>query len=208
MKLIDLVGKKFGRLTVLSRAPNDGKHTRWNCACDCSGKNTVVHSDSLKNGATKSCGCLRDEMTAERSLTHGNTVGRKSTREYRAWSHIKDRCYAPTCERYPRYGGRGIKVCERWLHSFETFLKDMGICPEKYTIERLNTNGNYEPSNCVWADAHTQSRNRSDNVWLEYKGELLILKDWASKLGIDNRKLHALIQYEGKTLAEVINEQL
>jgi hypothetical protein len=205
-QLRDLTGQTFGRLVATKRAPNHGRRTMWECLCEC-GNVTTVHMDSLVARLTESCGCLRKEVTAERSITHGATIGRKDTKEYKSWTGCKDRCFNPNSEKYYRYGGRGITVCERWVNDFAAFLSDMGLCPKGLTLERVNLNGNYEPLNCIWADSHTQARNRSDNVWLEHNGRKMILFDWARELGIDPKRLHALVQYKNKTLQEVINEQ-
>ena len=207
MKLNDLCGKIFGRITVLDRASNAGHHVRWNCVCEC-GNKTVVYSDALKKGLTKSCGCLRTEILVKRSLTHGHNVNRKSTKEYKAWEGMKDRCYNPKCDRYSRYGGRGLIVCQEWLNSFENFLKYMGKCPKGWTLERKDFDGNYEPENCVWATWQDQVRNKSTNVYLEYGGKRMIMADWSRELRMDNRKLHYLLRYKGKTLEEVVNGQL
>lgn len=110
-------------------------------------------------------------------------------KEYRAWAAMKTRCSNPRADRYAHYGGRGIRVCERW-HTFANFLADMGPCPSaEHSIGRLDNDANYSPANCRWETAAEQARNTSSNVWLEFGGERLILEDWAARLGIKRTTL-------------------
>ena len=146
---INLKGKKFAKLTVISRAENtkDGK-TRWLCLCDCNSEK-VIMGRSLRNGDTGSCGCL--------SIKHSMS----KDPEYIAWKAMKARCYNVKKENYHKYGGRGIRVCEWWLNSFENFFSDMGSRPSKnHTVDRINNDGNYEPANCRWATKSGQSQNQ------------------------------------------------
>jgi hypothetical protein len=114
--------------------------------------------------------------------------GMHATPEYRAWQHMKDRCYNPKSRRYNRYGARGIRVCDQWRESFETFYADMGPRPpDDRSIERIDNDGNYEPGNCCWATRADQNRNRSDNIILEYGGLKMTATEWAKKLGLNNR---------------------
>jgi hypothetical protein len=155
-KLIDLTGQHFGRWTVLALHPKRSKHrnARWHCVCDCGGERLVAAS-SLRQGGSKSCGCLQRECKTK----HGHTKGGKVTRAYRCWVAMRQRCFNPNHEAYPYYGGRGITVCERWL-SFENFFADMGAPPRNRTLDRIDVNGNYEPNNCRWASTFEQSRNK------------------------------------------------
>lgn len=116
--------------------------------------------------------------------THGHSKRGNWSAEYRSWMHMKTRCYNKKDDNYPRYGGRGITVCARWLASFEDFLSDMGNAPLGFSIERENNDGNYDPSNCKWASPAEQARNRIDTVYVEYSGKKLCLKDWATELGM------------------------
>lgn len=152
----DLTGKKFGRLRVLHRVANKGNSSVWACQCDC-GKATETIGGSLRNGHSKSCGCGSREARLAFHTTHG--MSRKRP-EYRVWIHMRRRCNQPKCDSYVNYGGRGIKVCERW-NSFLVFLEDMGTRPSpELTLERINNDGHYEPGNCKWATRAEQNKNR------------------------------------------------
>lgn len=153
MKKVDLVGKVFGRLTVVEKAGNLGIKTAWLCRCEC-GTTKVVRTYHLIRNAVVSCGCYRVQVIGDRVRTHGMT----GTPEYRSWYHMLDRCNNPSDFDYPNYGGRGIKVCPEW-HSFENFYADMGARPEGLTLERVDNERGYSPDNCVWADRYQQSGN-------------------------------------------------
>lgn len=163
MKKIDLIGRVFYRLTVIGFAGvNARRQSLWTCQCLCS-KEVVVLSYSLRGGMTKSCGCLNKEKVLTNSLMHGHAKQTKNTPEYRAWQHAKSRCFNPNVDNFQNYGGRGISMCERWLNSFENFLSDMGEKPEpkhKYSIDREDNDGGYEPSNCKWKTLSEQAKNR------------------------------------------------
>jgi hypothetical protein len=152
---IDLTGQRFGRLTVLKRIQLQ-KSTRWLCQCDCGDTLDVAHGN-LRSGCSQSCGCLRSDLSRARLYSHG--YRRKP--EYAIWIAMRDRCKNKKNAAYAYYGGRGIRVCESWDNGFSAFISDMGPRPSpKHLIERVNNDGNYEPSNCVWATRSQQMKNR------------------------------------------------
>jgi hypothetical protein len=192
----DLTGQKFNRLTVIKFSHTD-KHrfNKWECICDC-GKKVIANSAQLKSGGTKSCGCYKNELCAKlKQITHGHSKRSGVTAEYRAWCKLKERCNDVNDKRYPDYGGRGIKVCERWLNSFENFFEDMGKKPSpKHSVEREDNDKGYSPGNCVWATKRVQSRNTRRNHWEEYGGERMVIQDWAERLQVDNRLIHSMLK--------------
>lgn len=202
---LDIAGIRYGRLVAISRDPEIVGRTYWNCLCDCG--NTIVTSlDSLRAGMTRSCGCLKIETVRARSLKHGHSVGYRMSRTLKSYTHAKGRCLNPNDPKYPIYGGRGIKMCKDWLDSFENFLRDMGECPPNMTLDRVDPHGHYEPRNCRWANARQQARTRTDNVLVEHDGQTMILKDFASLMGVNYKSLHARVKYRGKTPHEAVAE--
>ena len=157
----DITGQRFGRLTA-TRFHSVQHDAMWECVCDC-GSEKIVNGVDLRNGHTRSCGCLRQELLCSKPVTHGHTKrsrGRLRSPTYRAWDAMIHRCTRPSATQYSYYGGRGIRVCERWL-KFENFLADMGERPEGTTLDRYPDNdGNYQPGNCRWATPTMQARNR------------------------------------------------
>lgn len=151
-------GDVFGRLTVKKRVPG-GRRPRYLCVCKC-GQRKEIDGQSLRRGQTRSCGCLHRDASRTRR-THGESRARdgRPTPTYKSWQGMRQRCENPKSEKYRLYGARGISVCERWRR-FENFLADMGERPEGTTLDRIDPDGNYTPTNCRWADATTQSRNR------------------------------------------------
>jgi hypothetical protein len=168
MRLVDLTDRNFGRLTVLkkvesARTSSGRALTNWLCICECGNEVTVL-GENLKKGRTSSCGCLAKEVAVfsgkTNNLKHGNNRREETTPEYRAWRSMIARCENPKARGYERYGGRGIKICKEWRDSFQKFFFDMGIRPSnRHSLDRIESNGDYEPGNCRWADKTTQSRN-------------------------------------------------
>ena len=154
-KCKDLTGMRFGQLTALRPIGKDqGHNVLWLCRCDC-GRETTVRASHLSHGDTKSCGCLISDTNVRLKTTHDMS----KTRIYRIWAGMKNRCQDPKYHHYKNYGGRGIKVCERW-QKFENFYEDMGDPPDGMTLDRSDNNGNYCSENCRWATPHEQNMNK------------------------------------------------
>lgn len=159
---IDLTGQRFGRWTVISRAPNAKSATCWYCVCDC-GNTKIVRGCDLRSGKSTSCGCFRSEENHRRFFSHGL----KHTSIYTSWCNMIARCENKNKPEYPHYGGRGIKVCERW-HSFEAFYADMApTYKEGLTLDRIDNDSDYGPENCRWATRKEQTRNRRCTVFVD-----------------------------------------
>ncbi len=200
---IDLTGKKFGKLTVLGRIPEErepGTHIRvkWLCACDC-GTNKIAVGTDLKSGHTSSCGCAHREQLAKRNTTHG--LGKPSS--YTVWAAMIGRCTNPNLRSFKDYGGRGIKVCERW-RKFENFHVDMGERPRDTSIERIDNDGDYEPLNCRWATDMEQARNTRRTINLTHNGRTMCLVDWAKEVGIDWSTVYARIVRLGWSTSDAL----
>lgn len=192
----EMVGKKFSRLTVLSRADNTpaGK-PRWNCECEC-GSEVVTGGYGLRSGNSKSCGCYQ----IERVKTHGLY----EAREYGIWGAMFQRCNNPRNKIYVRYGGRGISVCESWAN-FENFISDMGPRPSTgHSLDRIDNDGNYCPSNCRWATRREQQNNTRRNVHITANGETMTIAQWARKISATPGKLWGR-KARGWTDSEIIN---
>lgn len=158
---VKMIGRKFDRLTVLRELPDRGPGgvIRWVCLCEC-GEETTAQANNLRSGNTRSCGCLGRESSVINGKAN-KKHGYAHTRTYQSWRAMKKRCYLPQNPSYARYGGRGIRVCKRWFYSFEAFLADMGERPPGTSLDRINNDDHYKPSNCRWATPKEQSANRS-----------------------------------------------
>lgn len=159
--VVRLEGKRFGTFLVVSEAGRDKwGQALWLCQCDCGNGRTVTGGNLRHRGDKQSCGCAKAERFRKTYTKHGHTANHKVSREYRSWQGMKKRCLDTSHKWYKNYGGRGITICDNWLNSFETFLLDMGERPSKFTLDRIDVNGNYEPGNCRWASWQTQARNK------------------------------------------------
>lgn len=179
----DHTGEKYGKLTVLRPVYLDGL-LRWECECEC-GKRTYAKGSSLKRRV--SCGCEQHKPRTGIENAHYKH-GAVGTRLYSIYTGMLKRCRQPSTNGYERYGGRGIRVCEEWKgeHGFEHFRDwaNANGYSEDLTLDRIDTNGNYEPENCKWSTREEQCNNRRNNVWLEYNGERHTMAQWAKILGI------------------------
>lgn len=181
-KIKDLTGKKFGMLTVIGLQDTNSRKTYWVCQCDC-GNIKVVRSDSLQSGAIRSCGCMK-KAQEKINLTKHHSHKMSGTRIYHIWRGMKDRCYNVHSPSYYRWGGRGITICDEWKDNFSAFYSwamENGYS-ENLTIDRIDNNGNYEPSNCRWATMEEQSRNRQSNVVIQIGNSKRHLKNGAKFL--------------------------
>jgi len=167
-KFQDLTGMKFNRLTVIEKDyKNKSGRSCWKCICDC-GNETIVRSDILKDGRVKSCGCLHDsnaKTMSKNNVTHGLSYKGHHHRIYNIWATMKQRCYNPNATKYENYGGRGITICDEWKIDVINFY-NWAIAndySENLSIDRINSNGNYEPSNCRWVTMKVQQNNRRNS---------------------------------------------
>lgn len=185
-----VIGNKYGELTVIGIQPRNEKYrgNYWICRCSC-GKETTVLPWYLMNGKTRTCG---DQKKHKRQIRGHYKHGGFGTRLYEIWVSMKRRCNNPDVESYPRYGGRGITVCEEWEKDFAAFRKwamSNGYADD-LTIDRIDVDGNYCAENCRWATPKEQANNRTNTVFVEYNGETHTLSEWADIVGIKYNTLH------------------
>lgn len=179
-KRLDLVGRVFGRLTVIeySHSQND---RLWRCLCDC-GNETIVRTNHLRLGRIKSCGCLRKDTLSETKTIHG----KRHSREYNAWCAMVQRCKNPKNKRYKHYGGRGIEVCDKWK-TFAGFYEDMGERPPAHSLDRINNDGGYCKDNCRWATNEEQANNRQSSRYVDVAGVVKTIAQWAKHTNINQQ---------------------
>lgn len=186
------VGKKIGNCTYIGEAGFDyQKYQRHRLAkfiCPYCGNEFVAKVYAIKNLTTRSCGCLMIKTNKERETTHG----RSNTSEWIAWRGMKKRCYNVNFKHYINYGARGIKVCDEWLNSFETFFSDMGKKPSsKHSLDRIDNDGSYCKSNCRWSTRKEQDRNKRCTVYVTYQGVKKTLMEWVEQTGVNRGKVRA-----------------
>ena len=188
MKFVDLTGQRFGRLTVIKRVENDGEKVMWLCRCDC-GNETTVFSGYLRNGDTKSCGCLSKDKLRERRFKQKKT---RKTRLYNIWIHIKHRTSGKANEKRTKkwYTDKNIKMCEEWsdFRNFRDWANENGY-DDSLTIDRIDGDKGYSPENSRWVDWKTQTRNKSNNINITRNGETKCLKDWCTELGLKYKSI-------------------
>jgi hypothetical protein len=175
---IEMVGKRFGRLSVIRQAPVSKRQRRWICSCEC-GNETVVIGAHLTNGHTTSCGCFKMQRISETKTTHG----KRNSRAYASWTMMIQRATNPKMSRWKDWGGRGITVCDEW-RDFAQFYADMGDCPEGRSIERVDNERGYEPGNCRWATDVEQARNTRITQRITLCGKEIALRDACDLFGI------------------------
>lgn len=205
-KYINLKNKQFGRLTVIKKSekPQGVKsaYAYWLCKCEC-GNEIVASSSSLRRGHTRSCGCLAKDLLT----SHGQS----KTGIYRRWYGMRQRCNNPKDISYPNYGGRGIRVCEEWdtdFQSFYTWAIADGFSSE-LQLDRIDTNGNYEPSNCRWVKRQTNMRNKRNNIVVQIDSNVKTLSEWAECSGIPYKTLFMRYQngWRGKKLISPLRQK-
>lgn len=201
-------GTRIGRLVLLQ--PERRKtHWYWLCKCDC-GSVKAAREDHLRSRKTQSCGCGKMESLErcwKARVVHGDCSRKGKAREFQVWVNMRRRCTDPLDAGFERYGGRGIRICTRWS-SYANFIADMGRMPTpKHTIERKNNDGNYEPSNCVWATRLDQANNRRSNHVLTHGGETLTIAQWSRRVGIPQLTLAARIR-RGWSTAKSLTQPL
>ena len=222
-RIIDISGQRFGRLVAIEYAgrivnQNGFRTTLWRCKCDCD-KESIVRYPALITGNTRSCGCLERE-NKERVMKIAQQANRKSVSKdfigkledhplYKTWKSMLMRCNNPHVKNYNNYGGRGIKVCDRWSGDlgFENFVNDMGERPDGTTLDRIDVNGNYEPSNCRWATTEQQMNNRTDNSCIVINGKSITCSQLCKKYGFYRTYVTHLI-HDGVDVNEVIRRAL
>lgn len=208
----DLKGQKFDLLTVVEFSHRESSNGRyryyWKCKCEC-GKEVIRRADGLKDKGVKSCGCYREKILKQHNFKINNprkSHGMTNTRLYKIYSKIKERCYYEKYPEYYLYGGRGIRMCDEWKEDFMNFYNwsmSHGY-KDDLSIDRKDFNGNYDPSNCRWADNITQANNKRNNIKLTYNGETHTLPEWARKLNLPYSTL-ADRRKKGKSVEEILN---
>lgn len=198
----ELAGRDFGAWHVLRPANSRKGRSYFLCRCIC-GTECEVRSDSLIEHKSTSCGCIKAQKLAERAYKHGQCVGGKPTKIYKAFHNMRTRCLNGQTAYYKYYGGRGVTICPEWRDNFAAFQSDMGPPPPGHSLDRIDVDGNYTPTNCRWASTFVQSRNKRSNRHIEYQGDVLIFKDWCLRLGISESRLRRMLDKHDLSMREV-----
>lgn len=205
-KVLDLTTKRFGKLVVIQRHPENTKagKARWICQCDC-GNDVTVTGGNLQSGFTQSCGCFQLECVKTIAEKYNVTHGLSHTPEYETYKCMLKRCCDEKNRNYADYGGRGITVCDEWKNSFEAFYRDMGPRPSpEHSIDRRDNNKGYSKDNCRWATKEEQANNKRNNLFYEYKGEIKPLGTWCRELGLNRKLVYTRIREYGWSFSEAI----
>lgn len=196
---IDMTGKKYGNsIAIRHVGKSSGRQYTWLFACAC-GEEYVAVGSEVRRGSINEC----PSCAAKRKLNSVTTHGKTKSPEYAIWTAMKSRCYNKNTIHYADYGGRGIKVCDKWKNSFENFFIDMGYKPNGMTIDRINNDGDYEPKNCKWASRLEQSNNKRNNRIITIEGESMTLSQWAKKYKVGESTIRKRLRY-GKTGLDLI----
>jgi hypothetical protein len=204
----NLIGKKFNNWVVIGEAEKNNGMIKWKCRCIC-GKEKIVYQRHLKSGASKSCGCYRDKITSTRMKMNNPAIIKHNmhkSRLYSIWSNMKHRCYNKNNNHYKTYGGIGVKVCSEWqeFNSFKEWALNNGY-NDKLTLDRIDVNGIYEPSNCRWITIQEQQYNKRTNHYITYNGKTQTLTEWADELGINRNTLDARINRGHWSIERALN---
>ena len=194
MKPANLVGQKFGRLTVVYRCGSKNAHATWHCTCDCGGSTTST-TGNLRSGGATSCGCNKTK--------HGHTVNGVTTPTFKTWHSMIGRCLDTKHKNYFRYGGRGITVDNAWL-SFSAFLSDMGVRPHDMTLDRIDNDAGYHKGNCRWADMDTQANNEQSSRHVTVNGTTMTVTQWAKRMGVHAPNIYSHASRKGVTIEAAI----
>jgi hypothetical protein len=205
----DIIGNRYGKVVVIGEAENKGRRLMYKCQCDC-GNIFETRKDGLLSGHTTSCGCSGKEWRHSGQLNRKH--GLYEDRAYWLWAKVRARCYNPNAHEYPNYGGRGIKMCDEWQDA-ENFVKwcyengydssaPKGVC----TLERIDVNGNYEPSNCCFKTNLEQQNNRRNNVFAEYKGKRQTIAQWSRELNIPYTTLYKKVVLSEMSIEQFLND--
>jgi hypothetical protein len=199
---VNIIGKRFGNLVVLSHSHTKGYTRYFLCQCDC-GNQTIVAKNALTTGKQVSCGCLRKKRLGDLNRLPNGYL--RLGKIYRA---MKKRCYDTKSNRYDRYGARGIKICDEWLSDINAFRKwsiENGY-KDGLSIDRIDNNGDYSPNNCRWVEPTEQSNNTSRTVMIEYNGKTQTLTQWANELNIPKSTLHNRLRVHGWSVERALTQ--
>lgn len=200
----NLIGLRFGKLTVVKKCESKNRRSMWLCKCDC-GNEVELSRNHLSTGNTKSCGCLRKEAI-KKAISASTKHNGRHTRLYSVWITMKQRCYNENATDYENYGGRGIMVCPEWLNDFQAFY-DWAMAngyAKNLSIERIDVNGNYEPTNCKWATMKEQSNNKRNNVFILFNGETKTISQLSQEYGVKYITLYNRIK-RGWSIEKALN---